>query len=116
LLLPRPNETLLTEVLGSLNASELARRRFPRDRARVGPDLPEPSQREAQQQAAAGLVVAVLRGVSQVRPGNRPADAGRAGSCCDELDIQRLADSLARMQGQQLVLRTPARPRHLRFR
>ena len=73
----RQRTALLHEVLASLNATELARRRF-REIARiVGPGLPGLSGREAKQPAAAGVVVAVLRGVPQVRPGNRLLHAGR---------------------------------------
>ena len=51
-----------------------------RDRARVGPDLPGLSRARSAAQAVAGVVLAVLRGVPQVRPGQPAAAAGRGGS------------------------------------
>ena len=73
--------TLLHEVLASLNAERAGAAALSRDRARLGPDLPGLPGREAQQQAAAGLVVAVLGGVPQVRPGQPAAAAGRGRNC-----------------------------------
>jgi ATP-dependent Lhr-like helicase len=109
LLLPAANETLLTEVLGSLNASELARRRF-REIARVSGLIfqSHPNERRSnkQLQASSSLFYEVFR---KYDPANGLLMQAEQELLQDELDIQRLADTLARMQGQQLVLRTPAR-------
>ncbi|MDB5846609.1 MAG: ligase-associated box helicase [Rhodoferax sp.] len=108
-LLPAANETLLAEVLGSLNASELARRRF-REIARVSGLIfqSHPNERRSnkQLQASSALFYEVFR---KYDPANGLLLQAEQELLQDELDIQRLADTLARMQGQSLVLRTPAR-------
>ena len=108
-LLPAPLDTLLTEVLGSLNASELARRRF-REIARVSGLIfqSHPNERRSnkQLQASSSLFYEVFR---KYDPANGLLMQAEQELLQDELDIQRLADTLARMQGQALVLKQPAR-------
>ncbi|APW36306.1 DNA ligase-associated DEXH box helicase [Rhodoferax koreense] len=109
LLAPAPLDTLLTEVLGSLNASELARRRF-REIARVSGLIfqSHPNERRSnkQLQASSALFYEVFR---KYDPANGLLRQAEQELLQDELDIQRLADSLARMQGQRLVLCRPVR-------
>ncbi|MDB5895302.1 MAG: ligase-associated box helicase, partial [Rhodoferax sp.] len=109
LLQPAPGDTLLGEVLGSLNASELARRRF-REIARVSGLIfqSHPNERRSnkQLQASSALFYEVFR---KYDPANGLLLQAEQELLQDELDIQRLAECLARMQGQRLELRTPAR-------
>ncbi len=109
LLLPAPGDTLLDEVLASLNASELARRRF-REIARVSGLIfqSHPNERRSnkQLQASSALFYEVFR---KYDPANGLLRQAEQELLQDELDIQRLAESLARMQRQSLVLRRPAR-------
>jgi ATP-dependent helicase Lhr and Lhr-like helicase len=101
---PDDDATLLHELLDSLNASELAQRRFPRNCPRGGPDLPEPPRRAAQQQATAGLVQPVLGGVSPVRPGNRLLAAGPGRSCWRRSWTSAACATLHRLARQVLAL------------
>ena len=109
LLHPAPNETLLAEVLGSLNASELARRRF-REIARVSGLIfqSHPNERRSnkQLQASSSLFFEVFR---KYDPENGLLLQAEQELLQDELEIGRLAETLARMQTQSLVLQTPAR-------
>ena len=109
LLVPAPIDTLLTEVLGSLNASELARRRF-REIARVSGLIfqSHPNERRSnkQLQASSALFYEVFR---KYDPANGLLLQAEQELLQDELDIQRLGDCLVRMQGQALELRTPER-------
>ena len=95
--------SLMTELLASLNSTELAQRRF-REIARVAglvfsgyPGAPKSSK---QLQATAGLFYQVLR---QYDPQNRLLDQAGAEVLAQELDLQRLASSLARMRGLKLM-------------
>jgi ATP-dependent Lhr-like helicase len=79
---------LLHEVLGSLNATELAQRRF-REIARVAGLIFQSHPGEQRSNApAAGLGLAVLRGVPQVRPGNRLLNQAEQELLTQELDVR----------------------------
>ena len=95
--------SLMSELLASLNSSELSQRRF-REIARVAglvfsgyPGAPKSSK---QLQASAGLFYQVFR---QYDPQNRLLDQADAEVLAQELDLQRLASSLARMRGLKLM-------------
>ena len=106
---------LLREVMDSLNASELARRRF-REIARVSGLIfqSHPGERRSnrQLQASSSLFYEVFR---QHDPGNLLLRQAEAELLAQELDIDRLAASLARMRAQQLVWRHPERPTPFAF-
>ena len=102
---------LLPDVLASLNSSELALRRF-REIARVAglvftgyPGAPKSTR---QLQASAGLFYEVFR---KYDPGNRLLGQAEGEVLAQELDLQHLTQSLARMRGQRLdavTLRAPS--------
>jgi ATP-dependent Lhr-like helicase len=102
---------LLHDVLASLNSSELARRRF-REIARVAglvftgyPGAPKSTR---QLQASSGLFYDVFR---QYDPANRLLQQADAEVLAQELNLQHLADSLARLRGQRIAavtLRAPS--------
>jgi ATP-dependent Lhr-like helicase len=106
-----PGPDLLTDVLASLNSSELARRRF-REIARVAglvfsgyPGAPKSAR---QLQASAGLFYDVFR---QHDPGNRLLHQADAEVLAQELDTRHLAEGLARLRGlviDAVVLRAPS--------
>ncbi len=106
---------LLHEVLASLNASELARRRF-REIARVSGLIYQsyPGERRSakQLQASSSLFWEVFR---KYDPANRLLQQAEGEVLALELDIGRLRASLARMAGQRLVLKHPARPTPFAF-
>jgi ATP-dependent helicase Lhr and Lhr-like helicase len=92
---------LLEDVLASLNASELAARRF-REIARVSglvfqgyPGAPKSTR---QLQASSGLFYEVFR---KYDAGNRLLAQAEREVLEAELDIARLRESLARMRGQE---------------
>ncbi|MDM0026835.1 ligase-associated DNA damage response DEXH box helicase [Variovorax saccharolyticus] len=106
---------LLHEVLASLNATELARRRF-REIARVSglifQGYPGEKRSNKQLQASSSLFYEVFR---KYDPANRLLRQAEAELLAQELEIGRLRASLARMRAQQLVLRTLARPTPFAF-
>lgn len=110
-----PRSALLHEVLASLNASELARRRF-REIARVSGLIYQsfPGERRSgkQLQASSSLFYEVFR---KYDPGNRLLQQAEEELLAQELEIGRLRASLERMHGQQLVLRPLARPTPFAF-
>ena len=105
LLVPAASETvLLAEVLASLNASELGRRRF-RDIARVSGLIfnSTPGERKSsrQLQASSQLFYDVFR---QYDPANELLLQAERELLSDELELSRLTASLTRMAGQQLTV------------
>jgi ATP-dependent helicase Lhr and Lhr-like helicase len=108
-------QDLLAEVLASLNASELARRRF-RDIARVSGLVYEghPGERKIarQLQASSQLFYDVFR---KYDPSNQLLLQAEQELLQDELDIQRLQGSLLRMQEQRLCVKHLERPTPFSF-
>ncbi|MDN8613073.1 ligase-associated DNA damage response DEXH box helicase [Variovorax ginsengisoli] len=106
---------LLHEVLASLNATELARRRF-REIARVSglifQGYPGEKRSNKQLQASSSLFYEVFR---KYDPANRLLQQAEAELLALELEIGRLRASLARMRAQRLVLRTLAKPTPFAF-
>jgi ATP-dependent Lhr-like helicase len=106
---------LLQEVLQSLNASELAQRRF-REIARVSglifQGYPGEKRSNKQLQASSSLFWEVFR---KYDPGNRLLRQAEQELLAQELDITRLRESLTRMAAQTLVLRPLARPTPFAF-
>ena len=116
----RPGEegersALLHEVLESLNASELAQRRF-REIARVSglifQGYPGEKRSDKQLQASSSLFWEVFR---KYDPQNRLLMQAEQELLAQELEIGRLRDSLARIATQQLVVRVLARPTPFAF-
>ena len=93
---------LLADVLASLNSTELARRRF-REIARVAglvfSGYPGQPKSTRQLQASSSLFYEVF---SQYDAGNLLLTQAQREVLSQELDLQRLADSLKRMRGQQV--------------
>jgi len=110
-----PDETLLHEVLQSLNASELAQRRF-REIARVSglifQGYPGEKRSNKQLQASSSLFWEVFR---KYDPANRLLMQAERELLAQELEIGRLRASLTRMHTQQLVLQTLERPTPFAF-
>jgi ATP-dependent Lhr-like helicase len=106
---------LLHEVLASLNATELARRRF-REIARVSglvfQGYPGEKRSNRQLQASSSLFYEVFR---KYDPANRLLQQAEAELLAQELEIGRLRASLARMRAQRLVLRPLAKPTPFAF-
>ncbi|MES2911004.1 MAG: ligase-associated DNA damage response DEXH box helicase [Pseudomonadota bacterium] len=106
---------LLHEVLESLNASELAQRRF-REIARVSglifQGYPGEKRSNKQLQASSSLFFEVFR---KYDPANRLLLQAEQELLAQELEIRRLRASLKRMNAQQLVLMTPERPTPFSF-
>ena len=106
---------LLDEVLSSLNAGELAQRRF-REIARVSglvfQGYPGEKRSNKQLQASSSLFYEVFR---KYDPGNQLLLQARSELLAEELDIARLQHSLARMAAQQLVIKSLARPTPFSF-
>ena len=106
---------LLTDVLASLNASELAQRRF-REIARVSglvfQGYPGEKRSNKQLQASSSLFYEVFR---KYDPDNRLLAQAQSELLAEELDIARLQHSLARMQAQQLVIKPLPRPTPFSF-
>ncbi len=111
----RARRHLLAEVLASLNATELARRRF-REIARIAGLIfqshPGEQRSSRQLQASASLYYDVFQ---KHDPGNRLLLQAERELLQQELDIDRLAAALARMQGQRLALVALKRPTPLAF-
>ena len=106
---------LLDQVLASLNASELAQRRF-REIARVSglvfQGYPGEKRSNKQLQASSSLFYEVFR---KYDPANLLLAQARTELLAEELDITRLQDSLTRMGAQQLVIKAVARPTPFSF-
>ncbi len=117
-LLPRvlhSQAALLQEVLASLNASELAQRRF-REIARVSglifQGYPGEKRSNKQLQASSSLFYEVFR---KYDPANRLLLQSEQELLAQELEIGRLGSSLERIETQQLVLKVLARPTPFSF-
>jgi ATP-dependent Lhr-like helicase len=97
------DETLLDDVLQSLNSSELARRRF-REIARISGLISQgyPGQKKSnrQLQASSTLFYEVFR---KYDSGNRLLSQAENEVLSQELDIGRLREVLARMRAQRVV-------------
>jgi ATP-dependent helicase Lhr and Lhr-like helicase len=109
------DERLLDDVLASLNAGELAARRF-REIARISglvfqgyPGAPKSTR---QVQASSSLLYEVFR---KYDAGNRLLAQAEREVLEAELDIARLRDSLAGMRSQKVVYRLLARPTPFAF-
>ena len=106
---------LLHEVLASLNASELAQRRF-REIARVSglifQGYPGEKRSSKQLQASSSLFWEVFR---KYDPGNMLLAQAEAELLAQELEVKRLSASLARIATQQLVLKLLVRPTPFSF-
>ncbi|GAB3477006.1 hypothetical protein GCM10011496_33400 [Polaromonas eurypsychrophila] len=106
---------LLHEVLQSLNASELAQRRF-REIARVSglifQGYPGENRSNKQLQASSSLFWEVFR---KYDPANKLLLQAEQELLAQELDIGRLRASLARMNTQRLVLKELPRPTPFAF-
>ena len=106
---------LFDEVLASLNAGELAQRRF-REIARVSglvsQGYPGEKRSNKQLQASSSLFYEVFR---KYDPTNQLLVQARAELLAEELDINRLQHSLARMAAQQLVIKPLKRPTPFSF-
>ena len=106
---------LLHEVLASLNATELAQRRF-REIARVSglifQGYPGEKRSNKQLQASSSLFYDVFR---KYDPANRLLLQAEQELLAQELEIGRLRDTLARMNAQQLVVQSLARPTPFAF-
>ncbi len=106
---------LLQDVLASLNASELAQRRF-REIARVSglifQGYPGEKRSNKQLQASSSLFYEVFR---KYDPANRLLLQSEQELLAQELEISRLRSSLARMGAQHLVLKRLARPTPFSF-
>ena len=106
---------LLDEVLASLNAGEMAQRRF-REIARVSglvfQGYPGEKRSNKQLQASSSLFYEVFR---KYDPGNELLLQARTELLAEELDITRLQHSLERMAAQQLVVKPIARPTPFSF-
>lgn len=110
-----PEAALLHEVLESLNASELAQRRF-REIARVSglifQGYPGEKRSNRQLQASSSLFWEVFR---KYDPANKLLLQAEQELLAQELEIGRLRASLARMNAQRLVMRPLARPTPFAF-
>ena len=106
---------LLDEVLASLNAGELAQRRF-REIARVSglvfQGYPGEKRSSKQLQASSSLFYEVFR---KYDAANLLLAQARTELLAEELDITRLQDSLTQMAAQQLVIKAVARPTPFSF-
>jgi ATP-dependent helicase Lhr and Lhr-like helicase len=106
---------LLHEVLQSLNASELAQRRF-REIARVSglifQGYPGENRSNKQLQASSSLFWEVFR---KYDPANKLLLQAEQELLAQELEIGRLRTSLARMNSQRLVLKELPRPTPFAF-
>ncbi len=106
---------LLHEVLASLNASELAQRRF-REIARVSglifQSFPGENRSSKQLQASSSLFYEVFR---KYDPANRLLLQAEQELLANELEINRLLASLARIGTLQLVLKILVRPTPFSF-
>jgi ATP-dependent Lhr-like helicase len=112
---PDDPSALLGEVLASLNATEMSRRRF-REIARIAGLIfqshPGERQSNRQLQASASLFFDVFR---KYDPGNLLLTQAERELLRQELDVDQLAAALRRMQAQQLAAVALARPSPLAF-
>jgi ATP-dependent Lhr-like helicase len=112
---PVDDSELLHEVLASLNASELTRRRF-REIARVSglifQGYPGEKRSNKQLQASSSLFYEVFK---KYDPANRLLAQAEHELLAQELEIGRLQSSLARMNSQQLVMQRIERPTPFSF-
>ena len=112
---PEDPATLLAEVLASLNATELARKRF-REIARIAglvfQNHPGEQRSSRQLQASSSLFFEVFR---EYDPDNQLLAQADQELLSQELDVPRLAQVLARMQTQRLALIALDRPTPLAF-
>ena len=110
-----PMDALLGEVLASLNATELVRRRF-REIARIAGLIfqSHPGERRSsrQLQASATLFFEVFQ---QYDPGNRLLAQAEQELLTQELDVRRLSQALTRMAAQTLRVHALKRPTPLAF-
>ncbi len=108
-------EGLLEDILASLNAGELAARRF-REIARVSglifQGFPGQPKSARQLQASSGLIYEVLR---KYDAGNLLLGQADREVLEQELDLARLRAALARMRAQRKVLRPLSRPTPFAF-
>jgi len=108
-------QALLHEVLASLNAGELAQRRF-REIARVSglifQGYPGEKRSNKQLQASSSLFWEVFR---KYDPANRLLQQAEHELLAQELEIGRLRASLTRMASQQCVVKSLARPTPFAF-
>ena len=106
---------LAQEVLASLNASEMAQRRF-REIARVSglifQGYPGEKRGNKQLQASASLFYQVFR---KYDPTNRLLRQSEQELLAQELEMGRMHSTLARMNTQRLVLKTLERPTPFSF-
>ena len=106
---------LLDEVLASLNAGELAQRRF-REIARVSglvfQGYPGEKRSNKQLQASSSLFYEVFR---KYDASNLLLAQAKTELLAEELDIARLQHSLKRMSEQQLIIKPIARPTPFSF-
>jgi ATP-dependent Lhr-like helicase len=109
------DENLLEDILASLNAGELAQRRF-REIARVAglifqgyPGQPKPTR---QLQASSALFFEVFR---KYDAGNRLLAQAEREVLEQELDLERLRGALAALRSQTLVLHELSRPTPFAF-
>ena len=114
-ILPTQPAMLLDEVLASLNAGELAQRRF-REIARVSglvfQGYPGEKRSNKQLQASSSLFYEVFR---KYDPSNQLLQQAESELLAEELDIERLEHSLARMAAQTLVVKPLVRPTPFSF-
>ncbi len=112
---PDDPRALLGEVLASLNATELSRRRF-REIARIAGLIfqshPGERQSNRQLQASASLFFDVFQ---KYDPQNMLLAQAESELLSQELDVQQLAAALRRMSAQRLVPVALARPSPLAF-
>ena len=115
LVVPEERDALLREVLASLNATELSRRRF-REIARIAGLIfqshPGERQSNRQLQASAGLYFDVFQ---KYDPENRLLAQAESELLSQELDVAQLSAALNRMRGQRLAVVALARPSPLAF-
>jgi len=108
-------DTLQSDILASLNASELSQRRF-REIARVAglvfQGYPGAKKTARQVQASSGLFFEVFR---QYDPGNALLQQASQEVLSQELDHQRLADTLTRLQSMPIKVQTLQRPTPFAF-
>ena len=115
LAVPLDDDSLMAEVLASLNASELAQRRF-REIARVSGLIfqshPGEARSSKQLQASSSLFWEVFR---KYDPTNKLLHQAESELLQQELDITRLRETLLRMAGQTLVIQPLKRPTPFAF-
>nr|WP_295775052.1 ligase-associated DNA damage response DEXH box helicase [Rhodoferax sp.] len=115
LAMPPDADALMEEVLASLNASELAQRRF-REIARVSGLIfqshPGEARSSKQLQASSSLFWEVFR---KYDPGNKLLHQAESELLQQELDIGRLRETLLRMAGQALIIQPLKRPTPFAF-